>query len=153
VSKRFSAICRIWVRTIGCLILVLILGYTSVVAEENQRSVFVRVQCDGKLASKVHSSFVEAMQTSQKYHLVQSLENEGRLGSVFAIYMVCTERSEFAAVATTYGLGECAPNGKCAVKIDGSSLKLALCDSYAAADCGRALFKRFDEYISNTNRP
>jgi len=118
------------------------------IAAESEQPVFVREHCDGKLSSVVFSSFREAIRASQKYQSVPTLENEGRLGRVFAIYMVCTERSDFAAIATTYGKGGCVTNKKCGVTVDGSSLKLALCDSYAVADCGRALFKRFDDYVS-----
>ena len=139
---------------IGRLILILLLGLTSLAAEaESSQGVFVRAQCDGKIASAVLSSFKEAIRDSQKYQLVPNLKNEGRLGKVLAIYMVCTERTDFASIATTYGQGKCIASTNCGVTVDGSSLKVAICDSYAAADCGRALFKKFDDYMSNPIAP
>jgi hypothetical protein len=113
---------------------------------ESPQSVFVRSQCDGKITSAALSSFKESVRTSQNYQLVPTLENEGRPGSVLAVYIVCTERTNYAAVAITYGRGKCRPGATCGVIIDGSSLKVALCDAYAAADCGKAIFRTFDEY-------
>jgi hypothetical protein len=51
-----------------------------------------------------------------------------------------------AAIATTYGKGKCFPGAYCHGVVDGSSLKSALCDSNATAECGRSLFKNFDDY-------
>jgi hypothetical protein len=119
--------------------------YTS--AAEGPISVFIRAQCDGKISSAVLSSVKEAFRTSQKYRLVPTMEDEGRRGRVFAIYMVCAERTNLAAIATTYGQGICRTSTNCGLVIDGSSLKSALCDSYAAEDCGRTLFKTFDDYM------
>jgi len=117
-------------------------------ASDNQRSVFIRAQCDGKASTSVLSSLKEAVSTSARYRLVSGMNNEGRLGAVLAIYVVCAERPGFAAIATTYGTGTCSRATNCQLLIEGTSLKLALCDSKATAECGRRLFETFNTYVN-----
>jgi hypothetical protein len=73
------------------------------------------------------------------------------MGVVLTITVSCTERTDVAAIATTYGKAKCFPGAYCHQAVDGSTLKSALCDSSAPAECGRALFKTFDDYVSSPN--
>jgi len=107
--------------------------------------------CDGKVSSPAIASLKEQISTSPKYRLVPDLTDEGRMGVVLTIIMACTDRPDVAAVATTYGKAKCFPGAYCHQAVDGSSLKSALCDSSAPTDCGRSLFKTFDDYTSNPN--
>jgi hypothetical protein len=67
--------------------------------------------------------------------------------------MKCTERTNIAAVATVFGAAKCFSVKNCHLTIDGSSLRSDLCDSSASAECGRVLFKAFDDYTSNPVSP
>jgi hypothetical protein len=122
-------------------------------ADAPKSSVFIKAACDGKLSSAVIASLKGEIGNSQKYHLVPNLSDEGRMSEVITIQMVCSERTEVAAIATTYGKGKCFPGAYCHGAVDGSSLKSALCDSNATAECGRTLFKTFDDYASHMNSP
>jgi hypothetical protein len=136
------------------LIMAVLLGLATLAnsADVSKSSIFIKAAaCDGKLSSAVIASLKEEIGNSQKYHLVPNLSDEGRMGEVITIGMACSERTEVAAVATTYGKGKCFPGAYCHQAVDGSSLKVALCDSNAIAECGRVLFKTFDDYASHMN--
>jgi hypothetical protein len=136
------------------LILVVSLGLATLVSAVDvpKSSVFIKAAaCDGKLSSAVIVSLKEEIGNSQKYHVVPNLSDEGRMGEVITIGMACSERPEVAGIATTYGKGKCFPGAYCHQAVDGSSLKVALCDSNAIAECGRMLFKTFDDYASHMN--
>ncbi|MCU1302514.1 MAG: hypothetical protein JWQ87_2798 [Candidatus Sulfotelmatobacter sp.] len=136
------------------LILALSLGVATLsnAADVPKSPVFIKgAACDGKLSSAAIVSLKEEIGNSQKYHVVPNLSDEGRMGVVITIGMACSERTEVAAIATTYGKGKCFPGAYCHQAVDGSSLKVALCDSNAIADCGRTLFKTFDDYASHMN--
>jgi hypothetical protein len=122
-------------------------------ADASKASVFIKAACDGKLSSVAIASLKEAIGNSQQYHLVPNLSDEGRMGEVLTIEMACSERTDVAAIATTYGKSQCFPGAYCHGVVDGSSLKSALCDSNAIADCGRSLFKTFDDYASHMKSP
>jgi hypothetical protein len=135
--------------------LILVLLFTLVPlaasAAESPRSVFIHAACDGKISSAVLSSLREGIRTSQKYQLVRTLDDEGRMDIVLTIYMNCAERSDVAAVAIGNGLAKCFGTTNCHLSVDGSSIRSALCDASAAVECGRALFKAFDEFMKRPN--
>jgi hypothetical protein len=118
-------------------------------ADPPKASVFIKAVCDGKVSAAVLTSLKTEIDASQKYHLIPDLSDEGRMGEVITIEMACSERTEVAAVATTYGKGKCFPGAYCHQAVDGNSLKVALCDSNGTAECGRTLFKTFDDYASH----
>jgi hypothetical protein len=122
-------------------------------ADTPKSSVFIHAACDSKISSAVVASLKEEIGNSQKYHLVPNLSDEGRLGVVLTINLACTERTDVAAVASAYGKGQCFAGAYCHGVSDGSSLKSALCDSSATAECGRTLFKTFDDYVSHMSSP
>lgn len=135
------------------LILLFTLTPLAAKAVEGPRPVFIRASCDGKIASVVLSALKDEIRTSVKYRLVRGLDDDGRMDSVLTIYMNCTERSEVTAVATNYGSAHCYSSTDCRGVVDGSSIRSALCDSGTAAECGRSLFKAFDDYTSAAKPP
>jgi hypothetical protein len=122
-------------------------------ADAPKSSVFIKAACDGKISAAVVTSLRAEIDASPKYHLVPNLSDEGRMGEVLTIAMACSDRTDVASVATTYGKAKCFPGSYCHQAVDGSSLKSALCDSNAAAECGRALFKTFDDYTDHLTSP
>ena len=144
-----------WEKTrVGRLVLILLsIPSLAVSAAESPRPVFIRAACDGKVSSIVLSSLREEIRTSREYELASTLDDNGRMDEVHTIYMSCTERKAVAAVATNYGLARCLSGTNCHSIVDGSSIRSDLCDASAAEECGRALFKAFDDYISNPNAP
>jgi hypothetical protein len=72
---------------------------------------------------------------------------------VLTIDVKCAEREDVAAVATVYGKAKCFSPTNCHLAIDGSSMRSDLCDSKAAAECGRTLFRAFDDYVTNPLGP
>jgi hypothetical protein len=135
------------------LILILLFSLTSLVAgaSESPKSVFVHASCEGKISGEVLSSLREGIRTSQKYQLARKLDNGGRMDIVLTIYMSCTERNDVAAVATSYGFAKCYGEKNCHLSVDGHSIKSTLCDAKAATECGRGLFKAFDDYMNSPN--
>jgi hypothetical protein len=121
-------------------------------ATEIPRSVFIHAACDGGISATVLSSLKDGIRTSQKYQLARSLYDEGRTDAVLTIYMNCVERAGVAAIAMTYGQAKCVGSAKCRLSVDGNSIRSALCDVSAAAECGRMLFTAFDDYMSNPLR-
>jgi hypothetical protein len=121
-------------------------------AETGKKPLFVRAKCDGKLSSVVLSALIDAAKASQKYQLVPSLDDNGRLDTVQTIYLTCRENNEVTAVATQFGIAKCQSTAVCHSVIDGLSLNVALCNASLSSDCGRALFKVFDAYISRPNQ-
>jgi hypothetical protein len=95
----------------------------------------------------VIASLKEEIGNAQKYHVVPNLSDEGRMGEVITIGMACSERTEVAAVATTYGKGKCFPGAYCHQAVDGSSLKVALCD-VARDDFSELLDSSFPRFSS-----
>lgn len=128
-----------------------LLVLTANAADSPKSSVFIKAACDGKLGSAAVASLKDQFGASQKYHLVPNLSDEGRFGTVSTIAISCTERSDVAAIATTYGKAKCFPGAYCHQAVDGASLKSALCDASSPTDCGRALFRTFDDYASTPN--
>lgn len=148
MSARGGRRCRIKV-----LILLFLFALVSMAANavENPRPVFVKAMCNGKVSSNLLSSFKEAIRTSQKYQLVSTLDDNGRMDVVLEIQMRCTERDNAVAVATVYAVAKCFGLGNCQATVDGASLNVALCDSKVVEECGRAIFKAFEDYLSRPN--
>jgi hypothetical protein len=120
---------------------------------QSPSSVFVKTACDGKISSALLASLRDAISNSQKYRLMRTLADDGQMDIVLTINMHCTERNNSAAVATVFGKAKCLSTTNCHLAIDGSSLKSSLCDADVAAECGRTLFKLFDDYVSNPLKP
>lgn len=120
-------------------------------SEMRQKSLFIMAKCDGKLSSVVLSALKEAAVASQRYELVSSLDDNGRLDTVQTIHMTCVENKEVTAVATQFGIAKCQSTAVCHSGIDGLSLNVALCNADLSVGCGRALFKAFDAYITRPN--
>ena len=119
---------------------------------EKPKSVFIHATCDGsKVFSDTLSSLREGIHTSQKYQLVRTLNDEGRMAVVLTIYIDCAERNGIVAVATSYGLAKCYSDKNCHLSVDGNSIKSTLCDASNAAECGRTIFKAFDDYLNHPN--
>jgi len=122
-------------------------------ADTTKSSVFIKSACEGKISSTFITSLKAEVEASQKYHVVPNLTDEGRMGEVLTIQVACSERGDMVAIATTFGKGKCFPGAYCQAGVDGSSLKSALCDSSTSVECGRTLFKTFDDYVSHITRP
>jgi hypothetical protein len=137
------------------LILIFLFTLTSwaASARENSKPVFIHAACDGKISLAVLSSFREAIHTSQKYELVPTLDDNGRMDVIVTIYVNCAERNDTAALATIYGIGRCFANENCRTLVDGISIRSNLCDSNGITECGRAIFKTFDDYMSSPLGP
>jgi hypothetical protein len=134
------------------LVLVLVLAAVAVSVAEVPKPVFVHEACDSKISSAMLFSLREEIHTSQRYQLVNTLDEDGRMGIVLTIFMNCAERNDVIGVATSYGLAKCYGEKNCHLSVDGDSIKSALCDASAPAECGRALFKSFDDYMKSPHR-
>ncbi len=134
-------------------ILLVIIASVAANAKDNPKPVFLRAECEGKVSTALLASLKEEIDISQKYQLVAHLDDNGRLDVVLAIYMNCVEHNDIAAIATAYGQAKCLSTTNCHQLVDGSSVRSALCDVNATAECGRALFKAFDEYMSSRKPP
>jgi hypothetical protein len=124
---------------------------------EVPKRVFVKAGCPGPVSSTVLASFREAVRASSGYQLTTSLADDGGIGAVLTIYMVCTDiaddqNSDIAAVAAIYGQGRCVL-GSCHTNSFESTLKSLLCGSKTATECGKLLFRNFDDYWSGPNSP
>jgi len=134
------------------LALILFVTLTSLVAraEQGPRPIFVKATCDGKSPSTLLSSFKEAISTSQKYQVVPTLDDNGRMDVVIVVEMSCVERNNIVAVASAYGLAKCFGPKNCHSTLDGTSLSALLCDPNGEAVCGRELFKGLEYYLANS---
>jgi len=134
------------------LILILLFTLSSLGnAAENPKSVFVKARCDGKISSAALSSFKEEIRTSQRYEVVPALDDNGKMDKVLDVQMSCMEHDNVVAIATVFGVAKCFGPRNCHVSIDGSTLGVILCYSTAIPECGRAIFKAFDDYASRPN--
>jgi hypothetical protein len=120
-------------------------------AQTSPKPLFIKAKCDGKLSSTVLSALIDAARASQKYKLVDSLNDNGRLDTVQTIYLTCVENNEVTAIATQFGIAKCLSPTVCHSVIDGLSLNATLCNANLSSDCGRALFKVFEAYINHPN--
>ena len=122
-------------------------------AAETREPVFIKTNCQGKISSAVLSELRAQIGRSQKYRVVERVEDEGRMDAVLALYMNCTERDDIIAIATVYGKARCLSANNCHLSIDASSISSDLCDPKAAAECGRELFKALYDYDMKPNKP
>lgn len=135
------------------LTLFLSLAASPVCVAQSSRPVFIKTTCDGKISSAVLSALKSEIGRSQKYRMVHTLDDDGQMDNVFTINLKCTENTNSVAIALIFGEAKCLGDKNCHLAIDASSLHSELCESEAPAECGRALFKTFDEYASNPLSP
>ena len=126
-------------------------------AVETPKHVFIKASCNGTIPAAMLAAFREEIRASNGYQLAASLTDDGGLGTVLTVYMTCTEitgegNSGIAAIATIYGQGRCL-FGSCHVSSNESTLRSVLCGSNNATECGRMLFRDFDNYSSGPNSP
>jgi hypothetical protein len=131
----------------------LTLAPVAVRAADAPKFVFVKASCLDKISSDVLSSLEEGIRNSQKYRWARNLGDGDQMGIVFTINVSCSERKNVVAVATVFGAAKCFSATNCHHAIDGSSIRSDLCDANAAEECGRTLFKAFDDYVSNPIKP
>src|SRR5437879_5324590 len=143
-SRLSSLFCRSLV-LVSLLTLVSLVGH----AADTPKSVFVRASCLERISSDVLSFLEEGIRNSQKYRLAHNLGDGDQTGVVLTINVSCAERKNFAAIATVFGAAKCFSATNCHHAIDGSSIRSNLCDPNAAAECGQAIFKAFDDYVIN----
>jgi hypothetical protein len=122
-------------------------------AADGVQAVFVKTTCAGKISSAVLSSLRREISASPKYRLALTLDDDGQMDIVFVIQMKCSERESVAGIASVFGQAKCVGVKTCHLVVDGLSLRSDLCDSNAAAECGRALFKALEDYRSNPLSP
>jgi hypothetical protein len=116
----------------------------------DREPVFVKGSCDGSATSAtVLSSLKDIIQISDKYRLITSLDDGGRMDTVLTIQLSCKERGNLTAVATVYGEAKCFGPAKCHGAFDVPSLRVDFCDS---TECGRSLFRAFENYMNNPNK-
>jgi|SRR5215469_1281342 len=134
-----------------CLLTALV---TAAHAGDDRQPVFIRARCEGLKSSIALSWLTKSVADSPKYRLVSSLDDNGHFGVVVrTVYMSCVENNEVTAIATSYGIAKCSSHTKCGSVLDGESINAALCNANVTPDCGRALFKAFETYMSIPNRP
>ncbi len=123
------------------------------IATDSGKAVFIKTTCNGEISSQLLSSLKSAIGASPKYRVVHTMDDDGRMDVVLTIIMKCSEHNSITGVASVFGQAKCFSRTDCHVVVDGSSLRSDLCDSNAAAACGRVLFKAFDDYMSNPLGP
>lgn len=126
-------------------------------AVDTPKRVFIKASCDGRISSTILTSLREEIRGSKGYQLTTSLNDDGGLGAVLTIYVTCTElkgqgNSGIAAIAAIYGQARCISDS-CHVNSYESTLRSALCGSNTAEECGRDLFRDFDDYWSGLYAP
>jgi hypothetical protein len=119
-------------------------------AEQGPRPIFIKATCDGTIPSNLLASFKEAISASQKYQLVPTLDDNGRMDVVIVVEMSCVERNKIVAVASAFGLAKCFGPKNCHSTLDGTSLSALLCDPNGEVVCGRELFKGLEYYLANS---
>lgn len=133
----------------GALLMLMVLSVASNAASA-PKPVFVHAQCGEKPPSAL-SSLKAEIRKSQKYQLIPTLDDNGRMDLVLTIEMSCKEHNEVTAIATAYGKGKCFSPANCRGAFDSSSLRVDFCDFNGPTACGRMLFEAFDEYVSRPN--
>jgi hypothetical protein len=136
------------------LILILLIPFTGVAAfaADTPKSVFVKESCLDTISSDVLSSLEKEIRKSQKYRWARNLGDGNQTGVVFTINVSCTQRKNVVAIATVFGAAKCFSATNCHHAVDGSTIRADSCDATTAADCGQALFKAFDDYMSSPIR-
>ena len=123
-------------------------------ALDRPKNVFIVSSCDGEIGSGVLTSLREEIRRSQGYQLATRLDDDAGRGVVLTIYVSCTEShsAAIAAVGKIYGQGRCI-FGSCHVNSYEQTLGTLLCSSNVATDCGRRIFRDFDDYWSGPDSP
>jgi hypothetical protein len=134
------------------LVVMLAVG-TAHSSETVRRPVSIHSLCPGSIVSAVIVALTEEFQASPQYRIARTLSDEGQMDVVLTIQLNCAERDKTAAIATVYGQAKCLSETNCHLSTDGLSLRSALCDSAAVDECGHTLYKAFDSYVNNPNRP
>lgn len=101
-------------------ILLLIVSSAAANAANAPKPVFVHAQCGQKPPSAL-SSLKDEIRKSQKYQLISTLDDNGRMDVVLTIEMTCKERNDVTAIATAYGKGKCFSPSNCHGAFDSSS--------------------------------
>jgi hypothetical protein len=140
------------VQRVLILALLPVVSLMLVHAADTSKPIFVHAKCDGEKSAVVLLSLQREISSSPRYRLVHTLAEDGQMDQVLTINMTCTERAGMAAVATAYGQAKCFSAKNCHLAIDGASLRADFCDS-DPSECGRLLFKAFDDYASNPLKP
>jgi hypothetical protein len=122
-------------------------------AADDPTSIFIRASCVDNISSNVLSALKDEIRNSKKYRLVRDQSDEGRMDVVLTMNLGCTERKDVAAIATVFGRVKCFSSTNCHHAVDGSSTRADLCDANRATECGRALFKALDDYVSDPLKP
>jgi hypothetical protein len=122
-------------------------------AADGVEGVFIKTTCDGKISSAILSSLRREISASPKYRLALTLDDGGQMDIVLAIHIACSERENLAGVASIFGQAKCDGPKTCHLVVDGLSLRSDVCDSSAAAECGRSLFKAFEDYMNSPLAP
>jgi hypothetical protein len=135
------------------LALLLVLMPSMASATDGVKPVFIKSTCTGKISSIMLSSLRNEIGRSVNYHLTETMDDNGQMDAVFTIFMKCSERESVIGVASVFGQAKCVSKTICHVVADGSSLRSDLCDSSAAAECGRELFETFEDYANNPLSP
>jgi hypothetical protein len=117
------------------------------------KPVFIKPTCDSKISQIVLSSLRDEIRASPRYRLATNLADEGRMDLVLTLNISCSERDNVAAVAIVYGVAKCFADKNCHLSIDGTSIRAEVCEANAENDCGRRLFKTFDDYVDNASKP
>lgn len=133
--------------------LLLVLAPPLASAADGVQAVFIKTTCAGKISSAVLSSLRSEISASPKYRLALTLDDEGAMDTVLAVHMKCSEHESVAGIASVFGEAKCVTVKNCHLVVDGLSLRSDLCDSDAAAECGRVLFKALEDYMSNPLTP
>ena len=121
------------------------------------RHVFVQAaSCTDTVPSAMLTSLREEIRGSNGYQLATSLADDGDIGAVLTIYLNCTQdgegRSGVAAIAAIYGQAKCVWDS-CHVTSNELTLRSMICGANVSTECGRALFRDFDNYWSGPNSP
>lgn len=124
------------------------------------KRVFIHaVSCTDTIPLAVISSLRDEIRGSNGYQLVTSLSDDGGTGVVLTIYINCAQvgegRAGIAAIAFILGQAEnCSLLGSsCEVASNEFTLQSMVCGGSVGTDCGRALFRSFDNYWSGPNSP
>jgi hypothetical protein len=129
----------------------LIFFFPKSIAAQQIKPVFVRADCNGQLSSAVLNTLKENLRASQKYQLISSVDDNGRMDVVLQVNVSCAERDNFAALGAVYGVAKCFGPRNCRVTMDGSSVTAILCDRNGIGECGRLFFQSFDNYVGHLN--
>ena len=117
------------------------LTWLAAYAADSAKPVLIKATCDRETSAPLLSSFQEAIQTSNRYEMV-NLSDDGKMDVVLTINMVCPEPDNVIGVASVYGMAKCSGPQNCHHSIDGSRLNMLMCDPNGQAQCGKEHFRK-----------